>query len=144
MIVQSRYLDAANCFISVGGTRFAYRELGPRGGVPLVLLNHWGAILDNFDARIVDSLATRHHVIAVNYRGIGLSGGSAPVTIDEMARAQLADLVVVELVLRAAPAPADDADVHRVRALVEQAAARLQAAGAELVDALDAGLDLGL
>ncbi len=57
-----------------------------RGGVPLVFLNHWGAVLDNFDPRIVDGLASRHHVIAVDYRGIGLSGGSAPLTIDEMAR----------------------------------------------------------
>ena len=81
-----RYIDAANGFISVGGTKLAYRELGPRGGVPLVLLNHWGAVLDNFDPAIVDGLAATHHVIAINYRGIGLSGGSAPVTIDEMAR----------------------------------------------------------
>lgn len=86
MTIQSRYIDAANRFISVGGTRFAYRELGPRGGVPLVLLNHWGAVLDNFDPRIVDGLACHHHIIALDYRGIGLSGGSAPVTIDEMAR----------------------------------------------------------
>jgi pimeloyl-ACP methyl ester carboxylesterase len=86
MTNDSRYLDAANRFISVGGTRFAYRELGPRGAVPLVMLNHWGAVLDNFDPSIVDGLAAKHHVITVNYRGIGLSGGSAPVTIDEMAR----------------------------------------------------------
>lgn len=90
MTQQSRYLDAANRFISVAGMRIAYRELGPRGGVPLVLLNHWGAVLDNFDPRIVDGLANTHHVIAVNYRGIGLSGGSAPVTIDEMARDAIA------------------------------------------------------
>jgi hypothetical protein len=25
--------------------------------VPLVLLNHWGAVLDNFDPAIVDGLA---------------------------------------------------------------------------------------
>lgn len=86
MTIETRYVDAANRFISVGGTRFAYRELGLRGGVPLVLLNHWGAVLDNFDPRIVDGLAARHHVIAVDYRGIGLSGGSAPLTVDEMAR----------------------------------------------------------
>lgn len=86
MTIQSRYIDAANRFISVGGTRFAYRELGPKGGVPLVLLNHWGAVLDNFDPRIVDGLASRHNVIAIDYRGIGLSGRSAPLTIDEMAR----------------------------------------------------------
>ncbi len=81
-----RYSDAPNRFITVGKIRFAYRELGPRGGVPLVLLNHWGAVLDNLDPRIVDALAAAHHVIAVDYRGIGLSSGSAPVTIDEMAR----------------------------------------------------------
>uniref|UniRef100_A0A7C1SX14 Alpha/beta hydrolase n=1 Tax=Agrobacterium albertimagni TaxID=147266 RepID=A0A7C1SX14_9HYPH len=81
-----RYRDAPNRFIMAGTIRFAYRELGLRGGVPLVLLNHWGAVLDNFDPRIVDGLATSHHIIALDYQGIGLSGGTAPVTIDEMAR----------------------------------------------------------
>ena len=90
MTPSTPYINAANRFISVNGTRLAYRELGPRGGTPLVLLNHWGAVLDNFDPRIVDGLAATHHVIAVNYRGIGLSGGSAPVTIDEMARDAIA------------------------------------------------------
>ncbi len=90
MTRSPNYIDAANQFISVNGVHLAYRELGPRGGVPLVLLNHWGAVLDNFDPRIVDGLAATHHVIAVNYRGIGLSGGSAPVTIDEMARDAIA------------------------------------------------------
>jgi pimeloyl-ACP methyl ester carboxylesterase len=86
----ARYIDAANQFIMVGGTRFAYRELGPRGGVPLVLLNHWAAVLDNFDPAIVDGLAGRHHIIALDYRGVGASGGSAPLTIDEMARDAIA------------------------------------------------------
>jgi pimeloyl-ACP methyl ester carboxylesterase len=90
MTQSSRYIDAANQFISVNGVRLACRELGPRGGVPLVLLNHWGGVLDNFDPKIVDGLAATHHVITVNYRGIGLSGGSAPVTIDEMARDAIA------------------------------------------------------
>jgi pimeloyl-ACP methyl ester carboxylesterase len=81
-----RYIDVATQFVTVAGTRFAYREVGPRGGVPLVLLNHWGAVLDNFDPRIVDGLSARHHVISVDYRGIGDSGGAAPLTIDEMAR----------------------------------------------------------
>lgn len=82
---SARYIDCANQFIDVGGTRFAYREVGPRG-VPVVLFNHWAAVLDNFDPAIVDGLAVRHHVIALDYRGVGGSGGSAPVTIDEMAR----------------------------------------------------------
>lgn len=82
----TRYIDAATQSITVGGTRLTYREIGPRGGVPLVLLNHWGATLDNFDPRIVDGLASTHHVIAVNYRGIGSSDGLAPLTIDDMSR----------------------------------------------------------
>lgn len=45
------YIEAPNLSISVGGTAFAYRDLGPRGGAPLILLNHWGAVLDNFDPR---------------------------------------------------------------------------------------------
>ncbi|MET0289811.1 MAG: alpha/beta hydrolase, partial [Pseudoxanthomonas sp.] len=76
----STWQNAPNRSINVGGTTFAYRVLGPDKGVPLVLLNHWGAVLDNFDPRIVDGLAQRHRVIAIDYRGIGGSGGRAPVT----------------------------------------------------------------
>lgn len=79
------FVDAANLSIEVGGTAFAYRDLGPRDGVPLILLNHWAAVLDNFDPRIVDGLASRHRIIATDYRGIGASGGTAPATVDEMA-----------------------------------------------------------
>lgn len=85
-----RYVEAPNLSITVMGTTFAYRDLGLRNGVPLVLLNHWGAVLDNFDPRIVDGLASKHRVIATDYRGIGASGGKAPVTIDEMARDAIA------------------------------------------------------
>lgn len=89
-MTSAPYIKAANLSIKVGGTVFAYRDLGPRTGVPLVLLNHWGAVLDNFDPRIVDGLASRHRVIATDYRGIGASGGTAPVTVDEMARDAIA------------------------------------------------------
>jgi pimeloyl-ACP methyl ester carboxylesterase len=51
----------------------------------VVLLNHWGANLDNFDPQIVDNISKGRRVIAINYRGIGLSSGIAPLTIGEMA-----------------------------------------------------------
>ena len=85
-----RYVDAPNLSISAAGTTFAYRDIGPRTGVPLILLNHWGAVLDNFDPPIVDGLATRHRVIAIDYRGIGASGGKAPVSVGEMAEDTIA------------------------------------------------------
>lgn len=79
------YVDAPTQFITVAGARFAYREVGPHSEVPVLMLNHWGANLDNFDPRVVDGLAHRHRVIVINYRGIGASSGIAPLTIGEMA-----------------------------------------------------------
>lgn len=66
------------------GTRFAYRRLGPDAGVPVVLLNHWAANLDNFDPRLVEGLAADRPVYALDYRGIGMSGGKAPLTVNQM------------------------------------------------------------
>jgi pimeloyl-ACP methyl ester carboxylesterase len=86
----ARFTEAPNQVITVNGVALAYRELGPREGTPLFLLNHWGAVLDDFDPRVVDGLASRHRVIAIDYRGIGGSGGTAPLTVDEMARDTLA------------------------------------------------------
>jgi pimeloyl-ACP methyl ester carboxylesterase len=43
--------------IKAGGVEFAYRELGPRGGVPLVFLHHLTAVLDDWDPRVIDGIA---------------------------------------------------------------------------------------
>lgn len=77
--------DAPTRSVEAAGTTLAYRRLGAATGTPLVMLNHWGAVLDNFDPRIVDGLAATRPVIAVNYRGVGASGGEAPLTVAEMA-----------------------------------------------------------
>jgi hypothetical protein len=49
---QMPFVNAANQSFLVGGTAFAYRDLGPKTAVPLILLNHWGAVLDDFDPRM--------------------------------------------------------------------------------------------
>jgi pimeloyl-ACP methyl ester carboxylesterase len=82
---QSSFINAPNQSIVVDGIPFAYRDLGPRTQIALVMFNHWGAVLDNFDPRIVDGLAKNRRVITIDYRGIGGSGGAAPLTVDEMA-----------------------------------------------------------
>ncbi|MGE8101737.1 alpha/beta fold hydrolase [Pseudomonas fluorescens] len=82
---QTSFINAANQSITVNGTPFAYRDIGPKTDVPLVLFNHWGAVLDNFDPAIIDGLAQTRRVIATDYRGIGGSGGTAPLTVGEMA-----------------------------------------------------------
>ena len=80
------FQDAPTRAVDVDGTAFVYRELGPGTGVPVILLNHLGAQLDNFDPRIVDGLAKARRVIAFDNRGIGASGGKTPSTIAAMAR----------------------------------------------------------
>ena len=82
---STSFINAANQSIMVNGVRYAYRDSGPATGVPLVLFNHWGAVLDNFDPAIIDHLAQTRRVIITDYRGIGGSGGSAPLTVGEMA-----------------------------------------------------------
>jgi pimeloyl-ACP methyl ester carboxylesterase len=72
--------------IHAGGVEFAYRELGPSSGVPVVFLTHLTAVLDNWDPRVVDGIAARHRVITFDNRGVGASSGSTPTTIEEMAR----------------------------------------------------------
>ena len=60
--------------ITADGITFAYRELGKQNSeTPVVLLAHLAAVLDNWDPRIVDGLAAKHHVIAFDNRGVGAS-----------------------------------------------------------------------
>ncbi len=71
--------------LDVGGTPFTYRELGPRGDVPLVFLHHLHAILDEWDPRTVDGIAAHRHVITFDNRGVGGTGGKVPQTVEAMA-----------------------------------------------------------
>jgi pimeloyl-ACP methyl ester carboxylesterase len=79
------YKNAPTRTVSAGGMDFAYRELGPKTGVPLVLVTHLAAILDNWDPRVVDGLAAKHRVITFDNRGVGASTGTTPKTIQAMA-----------------------------------------------------------
>lgn len=72
--------------IDVGGTKFAYRELGPEAGVPVIFFNHLAAELDRWDPRVVDGIAANHRVIVFDNRGVGASEGSTPDTVEAMAR----------------------------------------------------------
>ena len=72
--------------VDVDGISFAYRELGQQGGIPLILLHHLTAVLDDWDPRIVDGLAGKHHVITFDNRGVGASGGITPDNIVDMAQ----------------------------------------------------------
>jgi pimeloyl-ACP methyl ester carboxylesterase len=84
--VVTSFQNAPTHTVSAGGVDFAYRELGPKTGVPVVLLTHLAAVLDNWDPRVVDGIAAKHRVITFDNRGVGASTGSTPDTIQAMAK----------------------------------------------------------
>jgi pimeloyl-ACP methyl ester carboxylesterase len=83
---QDSWKNVPTQTMAAGGVDFAYRELGKRnGGTPVVFLAHLAAVLDNWDPRVVEGIAARHHVITFDNRGIGASGGSPSNSIEQMA-----------------------------------------------------------
>lgn len=83
---STKWIDVPTRTIDVGGVPFAYRELGPTGGVPVVFLHHLMAVLDDWPPRIIDGIAARHRVITFDNRGVGGSGGSVPPDVADMGR----------------------------------------------------------
>lgn len=84
--VVTSYKNAPTRTVTAGGVTFAYRELGPRSGVPVVFLTHLAAVLDNWDPRVVDGIAAKRRVVTFDNRGVGASTGSTPRTIEAMAK----------------------------------------------------------
>jgi pimeloyl-ACP methyl ester carboxylesterase len=87
---EVKWKDVPTRTIDVGGVPFAYREFGPKSGVPVVFLHHLMAVLDDWDPRVIDGIAAQRRVIAFDNRGVGASGGSVPSTIEEMGRDAIA------------------------------------------------------
>ncbi len=83
--VITSYKDAPARTITAGDVTYAYRELGPRGLVPVIFFVHLAGTLDNWDPRVIDPVANKHHVIAFDNRGVGASTGTVPDTIEAMA-----------------------------------------------------------
>ena len=83
--VITSYAKAPARTVSAGGVSYAYRELGPKGGIPVIFFVHLAATLDNWDPRIIDPIAKNHHVIAFDNQGVGASTGQVPDSIEAMA-----------------------------------------------------------
>src|SRR5688500_14529668 len=79
------YAEAPARSVTTGGATYAYRELGPKGGIPVVFFVHLAANLDNWDPRIVDPIAMGHHVITFDNRGVGGSSGQVRDSVEAMA-----------------------------------------------------------
>src|SRR5438132_10768207 len=84
--VTTSYKNASTRTVAAGGVDFAYRQLGPKAGVPVIFLVHLAGTLDNWDPRVVDGIAAKHRVITFDNRGVGASTGQTPETIQAMAK----------------------------------------------------------
>ncbi|RHW28178.1 alpha/beta hydrolase [Nocardioides immobilis] len=81
---MTTWRDTPTKTVMIDGTSFAYRQLGDTSGIPVVFLHHFTAVLDDWDPRIVDGIAARHHVIAFDNRGVGSTGSRVPHDIEQM------------------------------------------------------------
>src|SRR5260221_2925113 len=82
-------LKAPNQSVDAGnGVTYAYRRFGAAsaGVLPLVMLQHFRGNLDDWDPLLLGALASDREVIVVDNAGVGLSSGTVPRTITEMAR----------------------------------------------------------
>ncbi len=76
---------AVTQFISAGKTNFAYRVLGNKGGIPLVMVSALGNSMDDWDPAVTNGLAQHYKVIIFDIEGVGSSGGTTPDNIPGMA-----------------------------------------------------------
>ena len=82
----TKYLQAGTLTAEgANGISYAYRRLGPAGGRPLVLLQHFRGNLENWDPDLIDALSSSRDVVVFDNTGVGATTGSTPTTIAQMA-----------------------------------------------------------
>ena len=80
------YITTKNQYITVQGNQIAYRELSKgKSKLPLLMLVHLAATLDNWDPKLLDLITEKHHVIVVDLPGVGASQGKVAPTMPGMA-----------------------------------------------------------
>ena len=85
------YITTKNQFITVDGNQITYRELSQgKSKLPLLMLVHLAATLDNWDPKLLDLIAEKHHVIVFDLPGVGASQGKVAPTIPGMAEQTIA------------------------------------------------------
>lgn len=84
-------------FVDAGAIRYAYRRIGPRGGVPLVLVHRFRATIDWWDPAFIDALAAERDVILFDNVGIGYTEGTPMNTVEAYATGAIAFIAALGL-----------------------------------------------
>ncbi|MCC3331397.1 alpha/beta fold hydrolase [Nocardia abscessus] len=84
---MSTYLSdtTENLTVDAPSARFTYRRMGPRGGIPLILLNRVRATIDWWDPQLLDHLAADRDVIIFDDIGVGYTTGEPRDSVDGFA-----------------------------------------------------------
>jgi pimeloyl-ACP methyl ester carboxylesterase len=91
MRVGGDSLTASTQFVAAAnGVRYAYRRIGPSGGVPLALLPRFRGDLDTWDPALFEPLTAEREIILFDNRGVSSTNGTTPSTIADMARDAIA------------------------------------------------------
>jgi pimeloyl-ACP methyl ester carboxylesterase len=77
---MSTYATARDQYITIKGTRYAYRSFGRLDGVPLFLHIHFRGTMDHWDPKFIDPLAEARPILLLDSAGIGRSEGEIPLT----------------------------------------------------------------
>jgi pimeloyl-ACP methyl ester carboxylesterase len=93
---MTAYSEAPNKVIGASGIDYAYRDVG-EGAVPVVLLQHFRGNLDNWDPALMDALASSRRVVAFDNVGVGMTTGTTPSSVAQMAHDALAFLSAMNL-----------------------------------------------
>lgn len=84
---------------AANGVTYQYRRFGHPGAttVPLVFFQHYRGTLDNWDPRLIDTIAARREVILVDNVGVGGSTGTTPSTVQQMSLDAIAFIDALKL-----------------------------------------------
>ena len=84
---------------AANGVTYQYRRFGHPGatGEPLVFFQHYRGNLDNWDPRLIDTIAARREVVLVDNVGVGGSTGITPGTVQQMSLDAIAFIDALKL-----------------------------------------------
>ncbi len=74
--------QAETHYVTTDAATYAYRRLGPVGGVPLVLVLRFRGTIDHWDPALLEALAAERDVIVFDNRGLGHSTGTPADSVD--------------------------------------------------------------
>jgi pimeloyl-ACP methyl ester carboxylesterase len=81
---ETQYVDGPE------GEAFAYRRFGRASGRPVLMHMRLRGTIDHWDPAFLDLLAAEREVIIFDNRGVNLSTGNAPASIEDMVEGSLA------------------------------------------------------